>query len=562
MAQADSTHAPERILWNRWVGHALKTPEREAVVHWVAGEEPHVWTWRRIIDRAAGYAAALAARGVKKGQVCATVLRHHREFYPLYMGIEALGALPAVLAYPNPRLHPDKFRQGLVGIARNSGLDWILTEGELEKMVRPLVGDTSVRDILLPLEWDVQPAAAQPASVDPNEPCLLQHSSGTTGLQKAIMLSHRAVLEHVERYAQAIALTENDKIVSWLPLYHDMGLIAAFHLPLAYGIPTVQIDPFEWVLAPVLMLEAISSRKATLAWLPNFAYNVMADRIHVEDLEGIRLDSLRMLVNCSEPVRAASHEKFARRFASIGFSASGLAASYAMAETTFAVTQTAPGKAARVLSASREQLSRGQFAPAAAGETANQLVSSGAVISGCQVRVVDENGGDLPDDRVGELVIRSVSMFDGYRNNPEKTAAVLKDGWYFSGDYGFSHGGEFHVIGRKKDIIIVAGKNLYPEDIEDAVNSVEGLSAGRVVAFGMEDETAGTEVICVVAETPHETAEKRKALRQAIVEAGMRIDVTITRVYLAAPRWLIKSSAGKPSRSANRQRALDELDAQ
>jgi fatty-acyl-CoA synthase len=557
--------ASNTTLWNRWAAHARRQPDAAAVVHYVAGEEPFIWTWAALIERAGRYAARLNAQGVRKGQVCATVLRHSREFYPLYMGIEALGALPAVLAYPNPRLHPDKFRQGLEGIAHNSGLDWLLTQRELEPLVRPLATGkaSTVRDVLFPLEWaeggELDAVFTPHPQVDPAEPCLLQHSSGTTGLQKAIMLSHRAVLEHVERYGKAIAMSAADKVVSWLPLYHDMGLIAAFHLPLAFGIPTVQLDPFEWVMAPVLLLDAISSLKGTLTWLPNFAYNLMADRIHDEDLEGVRLDGLRMVINCSEPVRAGSHEKFLAKFGRLGLAPGALATSYAMAETTFAVTQSAAGVQPAMLSASRREMAGGRYAPAAGAEPVARCVSSGKPISGCEVRVVDEKGADVPDGGVGEIVIQSVSMFDGYRNNPEKTALVLKEGRYSSGDYGFVWEGELYVIGRKKDIIIVAGKNLYPEDIEEAVNGVTGVLPGRVVAFGAEDESAGTEQVCVVAETSAEKPAERKALRLAIVEAAMAVDVTVTRVYLVPPRWLIKSSAGKPSRSANRQRAVEEL---
>ena len=556
---------PNTTLWNRWTAHAHRQPDAPAVVHWVAGEDPFVWTYAALIERAGRYAACLNAHGVKVGQVCATVLRHHREFYPLYMGIEALGALPAVLAYPNPRLHPDKFRQGLEGIARNSGLDWLLTDRQLEPIVRPLAtgNDSTVREVLFPFEWQdtgqlESPFTSHPV-IDPAEPCLLQHSSGTTGLQKAIMLSHRGVLEHVKRYGQAIEMNSADKVVSWLPLYHDMGLIAAFHLPLAFGIPTVQLDPFEWVMAPVLLLDAISQQKGTLTWLPNFAYNLMADRIHEEDLEGVRLDSLRMVINCSEPVRSASHEKFLARFAAYGLRPSAMAASYGMAETTFAVTQTAAGVPAGVLSASRGELSAGRFAPPKDDEPATQCVSSGTPISGCKLRVIDDQSADVPDGRVGEIVVHSVSMFDGYRNNPEKTAAVLKGEWYSSGDYGFVWDRQTYVIGRKKDIIIVAGKNLYPEDIEEAVNSVPGVVPGRVVAFGAENESAGTEDVCVLLETTIEDPAERKSLRRAIIEAAMAVDVTVSRVYFVPPRWLIKSSAGKPSRSANRQRALAEL---
>jgi acyl-CoA synthetase (AMP-forming)/AMP-acid ligase II len=371
------------------------------------------------------------------------------------------------------------------------------------------------------------------------------------------MLSHRAVLEHVRRYSESIRLEEEDKIASWLPLYHDMGLIAAFYVPLTAGVPIVQIDPFEWVKAPVILLEALSREKATLSWLPNFAYNLLADRVHEDDLDGLSLESVRMLVNCSEPVRAESHEKFYRRYSPFGFRREALGACYAMAETTFAVTQTSPGCAAKVLCVDREELSRGIVRITEDTRRARACVSSGVTISGCETRIVGESGEDLPDERVGEIVIRSTSLFNGYRNNPEKTAEVLMEGWYYSGDYGFRHGDEYYVIGRKKDLIIVAGKNVYPEDIEDAIGQVKGLIPGRVVAFGLEDDELGTEQICVVAETSVEGEMGMKSLRAAIVEAGMQMDVTISRAYLVPPRWLIKSSSGKPSRRENKERALN-----
>jgi len=563
-------HETNRLLWDVWQRHAETRPNAEAIVHWIADGEPHRWTWERLVDAAVSFAGNARKEGVRRGDVCAIIIRHHKEFYPVYMGICLTGAIPAVLAYPNPRIHPDKFRQGLEGMARRSGLDWILTEKSLEETVGPLVlkGGSTVRGILFPLEWprkaDVSvgnsdlPVLAR-LEAAPEDPCLLQHSSGTTGLQKAVVLSHTAVLKHVRLYGTSIGLHEEDKVVSWLPLYHDMGLIAALHLPLAFGIPSVQIDPFEWVQAPVMLLEAISRERGTLSWLPNFTYNLMADRIRDADLDGIRLDSVRMLINCSEPVRHDSHEKFLSRYSAYGLRAETLAACYAMAETTFAATQTEPGKKAKSLVALREELAQGRYEPYTPGRErkARTCISSGAPIPGCTLKVIDGGGEELPDGRVGEILIRSESMFDGYRNLPEKTNEVLKENWYFSGDYGFRHGGEYYVIGRKKDIIIVAGHNIAPEDVEDAVNEVPGVIPGRIVAFGVEDPEAGTEQVRVVAETAETAEDGLRAVRRAIAEAGIRINVAIARVYLVPPRWLIKSSSGKLSRNLNRQRVLD-----
>ena len=549
---------------DHWRRLADDDPDREAIVHWVAGEEPFRWKRGSLLAAAAREASFLKEAGVRKGDVCALIIRHRVDFYPVYMAVSGIGAIPAVLAYPNSRIHPDKFREGLEGMSRRSGLEWVLTERDLEPVLRPILSrdGSTIRGILYPLDRRQDESSGRPdppPDVPPESPCLLQHSSGTTGLQKAVMLSHRAVLEHVRRYGESIGISSEDKVVSWLPLYHDMGLIAAFYLPLVSGVPVVQLDPFEWVSAPVILLEAVSRERGTLAWLPNFAYNLLADRVREDDLEGIRLDSVRMLVNCSEPVRSDSHDRFHRRFEPRGFRREALGASYAMAETTFAATQTPPGAEASRLLLDGDMVSKGIVREAGEGANVRVCVSSGIPISGCDLRILADAGEDLPDGRIGEIAIRSVSMFDGYRNDREKTAEVLKDGWYHSGDYGFRHEGQYYVIGRKKDLMIVAGRNIYPEDVEDAVGRVEGVIPGRVIAFGIEDAESGTEQVCVVAETSTVAESERKRLRLKIREAGIGIDVTISRAYLAPPRWLIKSSAGKPSRGANRDRALAEL---
>ncbi len=567
----DSLRTPLRLgiepetAWSRWCKNAAERPNSEAIIHWIAGEAPFRWTFSTLVAAAEIYASCLMERGVRRGDVCAIIQRHNTQLYPLYLAVCAAGAIPAILAYPNPRLHPDKFRQGIEGMSRRSGLDWILTERELEPVLKPLVtgSGSTIRGLRFPMEWqahreDGRLLQEHPPQLIPTDPLLLQHSSGTTGLQKPVLLSHNAVLEHVRRYAEAISLTNSDKIVSWLPLYHDMGLIAAFHLPLIFGIPSIQIDPFQWVMAPSLLLEAITQERATVTWLPNFAFNMMAFKIRDEDLHEVDLSSLRLIVNCSEPVRHESHENFLERFQPYGLRPTALSACYAMAETTFAVTQTPVGLAPTVLAVDRTSLARGKVESATDGAPARVCVSSGKPIEGCEVRIVDENRSDVAPGSVGEIAITSATMFSGYRNYPEKTAEVLCDGWYYSGDYGFQDHDELFVIGRKKDLIIVAGNNVYPEDVEDAVGAVQGVIPGRVVAIGEENPELGSEHVAVIAETSIASEPDRKRLRLEIIKAGMASAITIAKVYLVPPRWLIKSSAGKPSRKGSQEKLMME----
>lgn len=558
-------------LWKRWLLNAQNTPDREAIVHWIGGENAVRWTFKTLIEKARKFSVMIKKMGIKEGEVCAIIIRHNPDFYPLYLGISRTGALPAVLAYPNPRLHPDKFRQGIEGMSHRSGLDYILTERELEPLIGPLIenSESTIKAVYFPLEWELDAEFNKKddeeieifsESIKATDPALLQHSSGTTGLQKPVVLSHRAILNHVKFYGESIKFSEKDKVASWLPLYHDMGLIAAFHLPLAYGITSVQISPFEWVIAPVLLLEAITKEKATMCYLPNFAYNILAEKIDEDELTDISLETLRLAVNCSEPVRDESHNKFISRFNKYGLQKDALSACYAMAETTYAITQTEPGKEIKVIQVDRQELANGFVKPAVNNSASKTCVSSGRLIQQCEVKIVDDNRNEVASGMVGEIAVKSVSMFDGYRNYPEKTAEVVFNGWYYTGDYGFKFEDEYFIIGRKKDIIIVAGKNLYPEDIEDTVNQVDGVIPGRIIAFGEEDPAMGTELVSVVAETKLTDDKERNKLRLDILKSGMSIDVNIHKVYLVPSRWLIKSSAGKPSRKANKERLISGSD--
>lgn len=544
------------LIWESWQRNAEARPEKDAIRYWgIEGETARI-TWGDLYADACKWAALLPALGVAPGDVCATIIPNQPRFAALYMGIVLCGAVPAVLASPNPRLHPEKFRFGLSGMLEHSGFDWLLADRSLEEMLQPLVDARadSFKGMIYPLELELPPSAtaAGARTVSAEDPCLLQHSSGTTGLQKPVMLSHRAVGGHLDTYAETIRLTPDDCIVSWLPIYHDMGLITSFHMPLRFGLTLIQLDPVEWVKAPISLLEAIAANRCTLTWLPNFAYNLMAQRVDDDERKRLSLGSMRMFVNCSEPVRAASHGLFADALTPAGLNPAALTASYAMAEATFAVTQTAPGARARVVRASHPEFAKGTIVDAAPGEPARLCTSSGIALPGCRVEIRDEKGAVLGENVIGELFVSSPSLFSGYRNRPEASAAVLADGWYKTGDRGFSRDGELYVIGRQKDIIIVAGKNLYPEDIEDTVSGVAGILPGRVVALGVENADKGTEEIYVVAETAISGDAERRQLKVAVLRAGIGIDITIRDVVLIEPRQLIKSSAGKPARAANR----------
>ena len=553
----------QETLWQQWEKNAVEKSQTDAIIHWIPGKEPFRWTFENLLKTAKLFSIYLKNAGIKKNDVCALIIRHNPYFYPLYMGVSAMGAIPAVLAYPNPRLHPDKFRQGIIGMSQRSGLNWILTEDELLPTLKPLLERTesTIKGIHLPLEKDLSEIDINdftaPDNIKDTDPFLLQHSSGTTGLQKPVLISHRALLDHAVYYGEALKQTGSDKVVSWLPLYHDMGLVASFHLPLIWGIPSVQINPFDWILAPELLIEATSKEKASLVWLPNFAFHLMANKIHDDDIAGCSLESLRLVVNSSEPIRTESFVRFTEKFVKFGFNPSTYSTLYGMAETTMAVTQTIAGTKISEVKADRQELSLGRLKFANDDPNARVCISAGSLIEGCEVKIVDDDRRKLSSGMVGEIAIKSVSMFDGYRNYPEKTAEAMHDGWFMSGDIGFELKGDYYIIGRKKDTIISAGKNIYPEDIEDLISLVKEIIPGRVIAFGENAVDIGTDLISIVAETAVDNEQESKNLKMEILKTAMDIDVTITNVYLVPPRWLIKSSAGKPGRNANTERIME-----
>ena len=359
------------------------------------------------------------------------------------------------------------------------------------------------------------------------------------------------------------ASTPDDVIVSWLPLYHDMGLIAGFLLPILEGIPLVLSSPFDWVRAPWRQLRAVSEYRGTISWLPNFAYNFMAEKVRDRDLEGVDLGSWRAVINCSEPVRWGSHKAFFERFEGFNLRRVALQTCYAMAENVFAVTQSDLSREPAVQDLDREFFVEKQVAePAAAGRPVLRVMSSGRALKNTRLRVLDAQGMTLPDGRIGEIAIQSDCMLTGYYHRPDADKAAFRDGWYLTGDLGFISDGELYVAGRKKDLIIVGGKNIYPQDIEALSYEVPGIHAGRSVAFGLFNDKLGTEDVCLVAETDTEDEEQLARLADAVRQHVSRSSaIALRHVRVVGPKWILKTSSGKTARAANREKFLRELTA-
>jgi acyl-CoA synthetase (AMP-forming)/AMP-acid ligase II len=542
-----------------------RTPERIAVYLQFAGREDFPITYERLLRGAAAYARALEHNGIQPGEVIVLILQHGEELIDSFWGAILHGAIPSIMPFLTEKLSPERYRADLATLISVTKPAAIITYAEFEGEVRAALqeGD-SVRAVIVTdqiepqsvLGFDSLPGFQR----KPDDIVLLQHSSGTTGLQKGVALSHQAVFNQLDAYGKSLSLTEADVIVSWLPLYHDMGLIAGFLMPILSGIPLILMSPFDWVRAPYRILQSISTYRGTLTWLPNFAYNFCAQKIRDRHIEGVDLSSLRAVINCSEPVRPESHLAFYERFKDYGLKLEMLQTSYAMAENVFGVTQSRLGSLPLVEEIDREAFMVERIArDPLDGRPSMKMMSSGQPLENVRVKVVDDNGSEVADRVIGELALRSDCMLTGYYNRPDLTEKAFRDGWYLTGDYGYISNGEVFVSGRKKDMIIVGGKNIYPQDLEALTYEVPGVHAGRSVAFGMFDEAEGTEEVVIIAEGDSEDPDEQRKIADLIrTHVAKNSAIAVRYVKVVDPKWILKTSSGKTARSANKEKFLRE----
>lgn len=528
---------------------------RLALVYLETGQAPIELTRADLQAAILRYAQQLQSLGIQQGQLVAIVHTQNLESIYAFWACLLVGAIPAMFPTLTEKLDPQIYAQRMAELVSHSQVQALLTSDtfatQLSALVPcPVYSSTQIRVSVS--AHDLQIYQAQAADI-----AFLQHSSGTTGLQKGVALSHQAVLNQIAHYSDVLDLQSEDVIVSWLPLYHDMGLIAGFILPMMQGIPLILMSPFDWISHPALLLRAIHAYRGTLTWLPNFAYNHMARRIRQQDSADLDLSSMRAWVNCSEPVRYQSHSEFLRRFAANGVTATQLTVCYAMAENTFAVTQTALSQAPRIDMVDQQALQTAGYAEPVIHTTAGGLmiVSCGFPLPNVQVKIVDADGLEVSERYVGEILVHSDCMLTGYYLRPDLNAPLFEGEWYRTGDMGYLVDNELFIVGRKKDLIIASGKNVYPNDLEAIVNTVEGVYQGRAVAFGVYDEREGTELIGIIAETELSSPEERQALALAIRTAiAQQSTVTANYVHIVDKGWLIKTSSGKLARSLNREK--------
>src|SRR6266508_1634614 len=555
------TTFPERLK----ALHSQMT-DRAAVTLQFSGRDDLPITYNQLLCGANAYAQALEHESIQPGEVVVLILQHGEDLVYAFWGAILQGAIPSIMPFLTEKLSPERYKADLSALISVTKPAAIVTYPEFEAEVRvALQGESSVRSVVVTdrigAQVDIDFSSSKGFQRKSEDIVLLQHSSGTTGLQKGVALSHQAVFNQLNSYSKSLAIIEADVIVSWLPLYHDMGLIAGFLMPILSGIPLVIMSPFDWVRAPYKLLQSISKYQGTLTWLPNFAYNFCAQKIRDRHIEGVDLSSLRAVINCSEPVRWESHVAFYERFTGHGLKFEALQTSYAMAENVFGVTQSQLGRVPVVDEIDREAFMVDRVAKSPLeGHRSMKMLSSGKPLENVKVKVVDENGYELPERLIGELALRSDCMLTGYFNRPDLTEKVFRDGWYLTGDYGYISNGEVFVSGRKKDMIIVGGKNIYPQDLEALTYEVSGVHAGRSVAFGLFDERQGPADVVVIAEVDSEDAAEQQKIADAIrLHVTKNSAIALRYVKVVGPKWILKTSSGKTARAANKKKFLLEL---
>ena len=519
--------------------------------------EPTRITFGALVERAEHIAAGLVDRGLEPGQAAALMLPTGLDYLATFLGVQIAGAIPVPI-YPPARLSQLEDHVGRhAGILANATARMLVTFGPalgVSKLLTAQVPElTSVVDVA---GLDRYGRHRERPGLDGSSTAFLQYTSGSTGNPKGVVLSHGDVLASLRAMAAALGATPRDVFVSWLPLYHDMGLIGGWMGSLYYGFPLVLMSPLDFLARPARWLAAVHRHRGTLSGGPNFAYELCVRRVEADQIEGLDLSSWRIAFNGAEPVNPDTMDRFVEKFAPYGFADHAMTPVYGLAEATLGVAFTPIGRGPRVETVDADAFARrAEAVPLSHGTPGHvrRFVSCGPPIPGFEVRIVDDRGTELRERTEGAIEFRGPSTTAGYFRNAAASRSLFDGEWLRSGDRGYIAGGELHVTGRDKDLIVRAGRNLYPYDLEAAVGEVDGVRKGCVAVFAASDPGAGTERLVVVAETREEDPGRRREIEDAITRtAAALLGGGPDEIVLASPHSVLKTSSGKIRRSAVR----------
>lgn len=539
--------------------HAAQHPDRLHLT--VLQDEATVLgtlTYGELATRARSVARGLIARDVAPGDRVALMLPTGIDFFTAFFGILYAGAIPVPI-YPPMRLSQleDHLRRQ-TGILRNAGACMLITMPEgrrLAGLLRAQVENLNAVESVASVAASAPPVDL-PRSNDFDSVALIQYTSGSTGDPKGVVLSHANLLANIRAMGGVMEASSADVFVSWLPLYHDMGLIGAWLGCLHFAAPLYAMSPLSFLVRPESWLWAMHRFRATLSASPNFGFELCLNKIADADLKGLDLSSLRMVANGAEPVSVQTLRRFIDRFGRHGFPAQAMAPVYGLAESSVGLAFPPLGRLPVIDRVNRDRLSAHGVAEPAKPDDPRplEIVACGQPLPGHEIRIVDEAGYELGERREGRLEFRGPSTTRGYFRNENKTRELFHDGWLDSADRAYMAGGDVYITGRIKDIIIRAGRHLYPQEIEEAVADIPGIRKGGVAVFGVTDRASGTERVVVLAETRETDPAARAKLQARAHEITTDIAGTPPdEVVLAPPRTVPKTSSGKIRRSAAKE---------
>lgn len=510
-----------------------------------------------LLEVAARCAAALKERGVGRGDRVLLCLPTGAQFVTSFLGVQLLGAVPTAISLPVSFGGAAGFEgqlKDLVGYLRPTAI--ITTAAVIENL--PDLGGTRLID-------GAELYARAGAGDAPQEPlrlpggddlAVIQCTSGSTGTAKGVMISHEALAANCDQLIGAFGWTREDTMVSWAPLYHDMGLITGVLCPVYVGADTVLMPPTRFLRAPAEWLRLISTHRGAFATGPNFAYGYVTARVRDEELEGVDLSSWRMALCGAEPVQPATARRFTERFAAWGLPADAITPGYGMAEATLVIASTRPEEAFVYDAIDRQAAAaEARAVDVDPGNTdALLVVDCGEPAVDTDVRVVDGEGRTLGENEIGHVQFRSPSCTVGYFDLPEATgASIAAPDWWKTGDIGYLRGGRLRITSRAKDLIIIRGSNYFPSDFEQAAETVPGVRLGAVIAVGYRDGLSDSEELHLIVETELE-GERHEALRLSVVAAVSRLTgVRAAAVHLVPKRSIPKTTSGKLQRSKARE---------
>ena len=562
LAQGEGIRPPSetqaRSLTEALQYHVERQPDRLTVFMYEERQEFPL-SYQALWDGAMGYAAGLAAAGLLPGQMVAIMLPTCKEYLYSFYGVLLAGGVPVPL-YPPARLTTiEDHMTRHVGILKSAGAHIMITIPEAKPLAWLLRAQVeSLGLILTPGELNASSGKAfNPVHGKPGDTGFLQYTSGSTGNPKGVVLSHANLMANVRAMGAAVNTSAADVFVSWLPLYHDLGLIGANFASLVLGFPTVLMSPLAFLSRPSSWLRAIHRHRGTLSGGPNFSFELCLRRIPDEDMEGIDLSSWRFAFNAAEPVSPDTIVEFEKRFGKYGLRKNCLSPSYGLAESSVGVAITVPGTPWIADRLDRDRFTRGGEAVEASPGDASPLIviGCGTAIPGHDIRVVDAAGMELPDRQEGHLQFRGPSSTSGYYRNPEATKTLFGSGdWLNTGDRAYLSQGTLFLTGREKDIIIRGGRNISPYELEQAVGDLAGVRRGCVAVFGSTDAATGTERVVVLAEMKDRDPSRHEDLKRMINELAVGlIGAPADDIVLAPPATVPKTSSGKIRRVAARE---------